>query len=696
MCSSGKFATLRRFFGGVVAVWAARASLADPFEPEIVVESPRGKIDKLVLVVHGVGDPQPGETISRFARSVALEESPLEEHQRTIWLPEKADDRTTVKTFASHIRRLCFDDKNIEMAEVFWGDLSRVRKGILGVFRGLFQILFGLRYVAYVAADQPGQASLWLKRLGLISSRILHGPVLAITFFLTLLALAILGTQLMWTESYKGHLWTQVVLAGCCTLALLAAGVGWNLTRSRVIERFWFWVNVTGLFVGGLMLVKAMFLDMWFPSAVTDSIRPGLIWYCRVLVVLLGTLWFAEILVLVSMVFCWFVCALRPDTYRPAVHIAFLLPALAVGVWGQMLPMFWISAKRGIDSFARLPEFAAVFDEAIPLLGVQFLMVVVSSCAAALIVFNYFNWRKKYGVDDYLNGNQVPRLIVHGGLQLVMAICTLIGISLVFTIGTIEAIGYSHREFLFGKVLVEINNYAVGLLVPLGGLVMFLLPHFRPAFDILLDVVNHFYFRATDIVDALNDDDEFDISETTFESGSLFFCHRDRIHGRLKRILNFYRDQLGENRPNLVLVAHSQGTMIAIEVLNDPDLAWIRNQFRKVTLVTMGSPMKNLYQHYFRHLYPPLNQPFWSQLRQRVDRWINIYRVDDYVGREIDFPGPHDVAVYERGNVGTPTEYCNHAVGPRGHQGYWFDREVLQILRDHILGQHQQGCRHAA
>ena len=295
------------------------------------VDCSHPNIDKLVIVVHGVGDPEPGETLTKFARSIVEESKPLEEQQSVVWLAEKSTDSKFVKTFAVHKRRIECQGQQIQLAEVFWGDLSRVRKGLFGAIRGIFQILFGLRYVAYVAADQCGGSSHWLKRLGLISSRILHGPVLGVTFFLAILAGAVLSTQLMWANSYKGMLWTQVVLAVCCGVASVTAAIGWKLTHSRVLERFWFWVSVTAMFVAGLMLMKSVLIDPMYPDlAFRETIRPGLIWYCRVLVVLLGFLWLAEIVVLMLMAYCWLLRAFHPRTYPPAIHVAFLLPAMAV------------------------------------------------------------------------------------------------------------------------------------------------------------------------------------------------------------------------------------------------------------------------------------------------------------------------------------------------------------------------------
>ena len=136
--------------------------------------------------------------------------------------------------------------------------------------------------------------------------------------------------------------------------------------------------------------------------------------------------------------------------------------------------------------------------------------------------------------------------------------------------------------------------------------------------------------------------------------------------------------------------------MVAIEVLNDEEVAWLNNSFSSVTLVTMGSPLKHMYQHYFGHCYPKLDQPFWSSLRRRIDRWVNICRVDDFVGVDLDFPDQGAEQQGASAAIFTPTLYSNHAVGPRGHTSYWSDREVLRILSRHLFGQDRKRESHRA
>ena len=531
--------------------------------------------------------------------------------------------------------------------------------------------------------------------------------VLAVTFFMGILATAIAGTHIMWADSYKSVLWTQIVMACACAFAMTVSSIGWRLTNSRVFERFWFWVSVTAMFIAGLMVVKATWMDGVYPEAAFNGeIRPGVIWYCRVLVMLLGFLWFTEILLMLAMGVCWLGSLMHPRAHRPALHIAFLLPALSVGIWGQLLPMIWIAINSSVNRLLKLPELDHLFREAIPLLGTQFFMAVVMAIASALIGYRFLRWRTTNGVGEYENGARPPRLIVHGFVQLVLAVCTIIGVCLVLGLGMMELRGIPHREFWFGRLMAEANKYAMGILVPTSVMAAFLIPRLRPVFDIVLDVVNHFHFRATNISDALDDEDEFDIKETTFEQGTLFFSRRDAIHARLNRILNFYRDTLQEQRPELIIVGHSQGTMVAIEVLNDPELSWLTNRFNGVKLVTMGSPMSNLYQHYFAHLYPPLESPFWSTLRKRTDRWINIFRIDDPVGTEIHFPESRltliEACEAVHGGLcagdSDPRQqvYSNHPVGCRGHINYFNDCEVLDILRKHLFHSGSDESRYRA
>lgn len=655
--------------------------------------------DHVVLVIHGVGDPQPGDTLSLFARSIAHFDQPLVERQEVIWLNEKCESGIQVQTFGAHLRHLSFGRENACLSEVFWGDLSRVRRGLVGAGLGLIEILFGIRYVAYVAANQTGAAAMALKRLGLLATNVLHGPVLAITFFLALMTITLAGTELTWTNSFRAEFWARILMFGCCGVASGAAELGQKLTRNSGIRSFWFWVQILSVYMLGLVLVKIFWLDSRLPGLLaTDQIKPGLIWYCDVLVMFLGLLWLAEMLIVMAMGICWITAVIRPGVHRPGLHVAFLLPAMAVGFWGFALPVAWLAAAKFLRKFVQLSEFEKLFNEAVPLLGVQCIMAVFVTVAAGLVLLRYATWRSRILRQTAAGNIEPPRLIVHGGLQLMIAGCTVLGVTGVASISLLLLQDFQIEQIWGGEFLVNANRYATAILMPLGLFFFMVFPHLRPVLDIVLDVINHFFFRPTRVEDML-DGDEFDIRETTLEKGRLFFARRDAIHLRIKRILAYFRDHLA-TRPTLTIISHSQGTMVGIEVLNDPELAWLNSTFGHVRLVTMGSPFRHLYQHYFRHLYPDLSQDHWRHLRTRLDRWINIYRQDDFVGTRLIFPTPRSSVAAETfspasvsllspqpagGDSVERCVYSNHPVGLRGHMNYWTDKQVLEILQRELL-----------
>jgi hypothetical protein len=265
-----------------------------------------------------------------------------------------------------------------------------------------------------------------------------------------------------------------------------------------------------------------------------------------------------------------------------------------------------------------------------------------------------------------------------------------LGSSLVVSTQFIEFSGQGYHEIWFGKFLAECNKYALSLLLPFGFLVGFVLPKLRPVFGIVLEIVNHFVFRSKEHNEGLEFDDQFDVRRTTLENGNMIFARREVVLQRMKRVLLFYAENARRTQQplELIVVGHSQGTMVAIEVLNSPDMDCL-NQFSRVSLVTMGSPFSNLYQHYFPKFYPQLSHSFWRRIRQRVGLWVNIFRIDDPVGTEINFPDrlDHQGQTDERQDAWLPSGYHNFPIGCRGHMNYWNDREVLGILKSEVFRQ---------
>ena len=128
-------------------------------------------------------------------------------------------------------------------------------------------------------------------------------------------------------------------------------------------------------------------------------------------------------------------------------------------------------------------------------------------------------------------------------------------------------------------------------------------------------------------------------------------------------------DQLLEKQPraNLLVVAHSQGTMIVVDALRDARRVGKWQNIGQLRFLSVGSPIQHIYQRYFSHLYP---NTLWQELSSapfatRFD-WVNLYRPDDYVGRKV---------------VGVAADLPANVEFPKtgGHTRYW-EAEVIEYL----------------
>lgn len=170
---------------------------------------------------------------------------------------------------------------------------------------------------------------------------------------------------------------------------------------------------------------------------------------------------------------------------------------------------------------------------------------------------------------------------------------------------------------------------------------------------------------------------------------------RSRITERYVSILRHLCDERS-GYDAVIIVAHSQGTMIAADVmrhlwnyratLSEPRLArWLDGKL-PLHLFTMGSPLRQHYGQRFPHLYewaradvPQEEEQAAAAEKPRaedvgVTSWVNAYRSGDYVGRclwhdEQDeaswVPGPASPVIHDDLSR---QEFC---IGAGGHTHYW-------------------------
>jgi hypothetical protein len=179
---------------------------------------------------------------------------------------------------------------------------------------------------------------------------------------------------------------------------------------------------------------------------------------------------------------------------------------------------------------------------------------------------------------------------------------------------------------------------------------------------------------------------------------------RARIVSRyisMLRHLCRWRDAEGRSYGALVIVSHSQGTVITGDLLRylsghpgaDPDLQCLGDDL-KVRVLTMGSPLRQLYGRRFPHLYAwayhdgsafttsgriPQQRPP-DPARMGVETWINLFRSGDYIGRHL-WLADNDAALFTCPPPASPMTFtatsetngaCREVcIGSGAHTHYW-------------------------
>lgn len=177
-----------------------------------------------------------------------------------------------------------------------------------------------------------------------------------------------------------------------------------------------------------------------------------------------------------------------------------------------------------------------------------------------------------------------------------------------------EALGGHKTLIVLGGVL---TGTAVGMLA-LGRYTDVLLKGVRSVLDIALDV------------------DQWLREQPNEGTPCARICAR---YASLLRYIIEWRGPDGRGYDRVVIVAHSQGTIITAELLRFITAGHVEqrdalNRLGRslpVRLMTVGSPLRQLYSRRFPHLYDWAAAPAIAEIG--AERWANAYFSGDYVGR---------------------------------------------------------------
>lgn len=611
---------------------------------------------KAVIVVHGIGDQRQGDTLERLATSYVVnvrKAQPDTAHVRKseLWLRthiDSGEDRPKIDTFKAAV--LTADHlPDVLFAEVYWADISRILEGVRGFLLGVLQILTGLRFVVEAAGRslvdqaQDGSARL-VQAIGGVINRMLVGPLVALNALLLIVVLV--------TSWFETPIPRSLAFGGLSALFLFAIFA--LAQRKYLADETKRDAIISYVILAGILLVTTAINAM---REIANDYTAIIEKVSDVFWSLLAVASFALILASIR------VFQAHRDA-RPSLAIACAGPCLNVGLWALALSNLWIVGLQnilpGLDTHGEGGLVVRLF----PLLSLLWLAVV----AFVVVLGTVFVLRQRFAAKQQKVPGEPLRLIFSPwAVILLLVVITVWFVATVFawlpvTDGDPVRIDLKFRDWTLDNIWLVI--VVVGLLGLAASSV-------SRALDLLLDIIT--YFRRDSAATLLRPFGEIEDGDAQSTQQGLAFLKRQQIADRFRCLVSHMVRQ--ENVGALTILAHSQGTITAIEQLKTVD-QWLGTSIPRIELITIGSPYTHIYQHYFPG-------QFKAPGPKHVAKWINIYTVNDYVGTRVDdSAGSHAPMNIEREHFGGKTRKPND-LKPIGHNGYWTDEVVMEAIEKH-------------
>lgn len=668
-----------------------------------------------VVIVHGVGETELGYSVNTLVQALQSNAPGyrVARHSEVIRLadtddlgrqPDPPQQFRVVRRRASH-------DSGIDIAfdELHWADLTNLKAGRLNALLGMFRVIFESHHLVNAMLTRAGDGLSGLMRwLLLIAGWLMRGPLAALTiatsaicgvmmfgpvtgmigelpvaskFLIVQFALLFLAAGLLFMVGYSRDVswydtafWLLIVTVGFIALEstvrlpeavrtwpVVSETVGYHCyhrkddqrARSlraayrenaaeldsaqadacyingpyRIIAYGWrFW--------GGLMVVSILLLLMMhyraFRTGDKAAIAPAATGIG--IVIMQFMLW---TLIVVTVIFPMLN---RGEAVKDLLQVRQELIANKVDVKRGIIAKLMEVPAIDLDWIGR---FKFVYGAAATTL-VGFVLIGAVLIARRSIV-GYRHRR-----DLALARERMPALLFNGWLLAWLMFAVLAVILFIWFTETTD-----HPAFEPVKSVMLMVAAAAALLVP----------------ALLLERVSNGVHIARDLIDH-----HF---QPRLETGTYFlpafflaksrFPRRERIKARLEAVIeNMLKEGPWER---IVLVGHSQGSVVLFDYMQDRHPYVAAMGCEKPAMLTFGAPLQGIYQKYF-HEYEGDNGP--EALRGRLSRWLNLYRVDDYVGgpiEDLDNPALENVAM----RAG-------------GHMDYWREPDVARALDELIRG----------
>ncbi len=611
------------------------------------------------------------------------------------------------------------------IADYFWGDISGTGLGLFRTLFGLIKIVLGLSHAIRENAMDvfPGASSraVWMRRLARVAALIIHGPIAAINIVLiaglvlTLVVHGLNGRGLPVPDRHSVAipLPEMAPLVFQSVLGLGAVSVGWlGLRRAQVflLRHLLSWLVAIGAMVLGVVALQAIAPDVvegmmhlagpivfagacrplgsTCTLATTGFVVPGLVLMGTMMLAWAVTILSAMVIQIAAWGKGWFPerGSVPPLVQQAIALMTILWFVMMVAFWSLILLIHWVVQEtRGFT----LPEgldITMVHASLRLVTPAIFALVVLSAVGLALHVRKGAAF-DKMPIHDYFRHRddlaERHRLIVGRALLVVLTLftATMVVMGLVANVTGCRVL----PSLTCSDILAWNDGLIPSLIAAVGGIAILLAIVGRRGlvtgvaiFTDVLVYLNDYSWRSREMGSQAKTLTEHALRmRRGIETKRQGYWLRDRIHSRMQVLMEtLIRD---ETPDEIVIVSHSQGTMIALDVIEAQGEKWMKclPQGAALKLVTMGSPYIHIYNTYFPSLFADLRSRPTLQHRDAgglLTDWVNIFRVDDFVGTHID----------TRRHEGVPnagTGWPREVPVPRGgHTNYWIDMNVMPSL----------------
>jgi hypothetical protein len=644
---------------------------------------------KLTLVVHGIGEQRPGETLDDLVGSL-VQNQPYSVDSTVRYLRDDKDKDAEVKNrnikrFPCNIRRVQNETYSNSFAEVYWADLSRGGANRITALFDLFRTTLGLGYIAIANAEEYANGITESKKYTLALTHIvvgaIHGPAAVISVLVGMMALVFYGISKLFSffgispnSSQNIEEVLAIVLTGC--LAIFASNFLWIKFKGHLFRTFLKWLKWFGWGNIGLGLIAFIFSDTivkigkYFNPKCGDAGFCTITAYAEFTTVILGLTWVSILFATCSiMVIQWYNTFNNKHTdeltSKEGADSRCLLPETCIlmsVLWMVLASTAWLvyaGILKNLPAWDLLDLNVDLFLQKSLSLSVVAWFILFCVVGASLYVHfcKRAKWSKAFQLDAE-KSKAIERLVLNKTIARTLQFCGL-ALAIIITIVCLAILAHMHGFVGSNEKTADMMNTVMDLMkkgVVISG---FFASAASAAFliwwniigmgiGIIKDIIGYFAFQK-------NDD------------GSRTYFLRDEINHRFDTVLRTLIET--ENVTDVTVVSHSQGTVLALECLGRSTCleGLAKNKRPKISLVTMGSPSQYIYNQYFQNAFDLDSKRLGTA--NTVGSWLNIHRADDFVGLDI-----------EPVNVGKNAKPKNIEVPPGGHTGYWSDPLVRNVL----------------